>query len=216
MMSFNDAEANRVEIIDLTNVLDENLSIYSNGIYSDPPLQIETWCTIQKQGYKVSGLSMGTQTGTHIDAPAHFVEDGATLEALPLHALIGQYLWVDLNQVMQSEESEFKSIHRAETILFLTSAVQAETEISQEIFDALLELPCLVWVIVYGVRVRGHEPMYFHQALSKAGKYLIEDVNDTMAIRVRAGGEMIALPLRLRGVSGSPCRVVVRQQVKQV
>ena len=166
MMSFSDTEANTVEIIDLTKILDGNLSIYTSGTYSDPPFQIETWCTIQKQGYKVSSLSMGTQTGTHIDAPAHFVEDGATLEALPLQALVGQYLWVDLNQVMQSEESEFKPIHREETILFLTSSGQAETDISQEIFDALLELPCPVWVTVYGVRVMGHEPMYFHQALS--------------------------------------------------
>ena len=215
-MSLGDAETNTVEILDLTRVLDENLSIYTNGTYSDPPLQIETWCIIQKQGYQVSRLSMGTQTGTHIDAPAHFVEDGATLEALPLQALIGQYLWVDLHQVMEIEDSEFKSIHRDETILFLTSSVQAETEISQEIFEALLELPCLVWVSVHGVRVMGHEPIYFHRALSEAGKYLIEDVDDTLALRVRAGGEMIALPLRLSGVSGSPCRVVVRQRVRQV
>ena len=59
------------EILDLTKSLDQNLSIYIEGAYSDPPLQIETWCTIHEQGYKVSRLSMGTQTGTHIDAPAH-------------------------------------------------------------------------------------------------------------------------------------------------
>lgn len=211
-MNFSDTETNRVELIDLTKVLDENLPIYTDGRYSDPPFQIETWCTVPEQGYKVSRLALGTQTGTHIDAPAHFVEGGATLEALPLPALIGQYLWVDLNQVRQTEESEYKSLYQVEPILFLTSSGQAEPEISPELLAALLELPCLVWVIVYGVRVRGRGPLYFNQAVAKAGKYLIEEVDEMMAMRVRAGGEIIALPLRLRGASGSPCRVVVRQK----
>jgi arylformamidase len=76
-------EADMLEIIDLTKSLDENLFIYTSGNYSDPHLQIEVWCTVQEQGYKVSRLSMGTQTGTHIDAPVHFIAGGATLEALP-------------------------------------------------------------------------------------------------------------------------------------
>jgi len=215
MINSSDIESDMIEIIDLTKVLDENLSIYTNGTYSDPPLQIESWCTIQRQGYKVSRLSMGTQTGTHIDAPAHFVADGATLETLPLHAMIGQYLWVDLDKITQSEPSELRFSHRGEKILFLTSTGQTERKIAEEVFNALLKLPCLVWVTVYGVQVMGREPLYFHQSLSEAGKYLIEDIDETMAMRVKADGEMIALPLRLRGVSGAPCRVVVRQSARQ-
>ena len=71
------------EIIDLTRKLDESLSIYSGGGYSDPPLQVEAWCTIAEQGFKVSRLSMGTQTGTHIDAPAHFSPLGETSRLAP-------------------------------------------------------------------------------------------------------------------------------------
>lgn len=197
-----------MEIIDLTKPLDEDLFIYTSGSYSDPPLQIETWCTVQEQGYKVSRLAMGTQTGTHIDAPAHFVAEGATLEALPLPALIGPYLWVDLDHANPTELSELRAGHNGETILFLASAEPNGVEISQEVFNALLNLPCLVWVIVYGVRVIGREALYFHRALAEAGKYLIEDVDETTALRVKAGGQMIALPLRLKGVSGSPCRVI--------
>jgi len=206
--------ADMFEIIDLTKLLDKNLSIYTEDAYSDPPLQIETWCTIQEQGYKVSRLSMGTQTGTHIDAPAHFVFDGATLETLPLQALIGEYLWVDIDQITQDKLSELQSSSKGMSILFLTSLRQTETEISEEVFKALLNLPCLVWVIVYGIQVAECEPLYFHKALSEAGKYLIEDIDETMAMRVKADGEMIALPLRLSGTSGSPCRVIVRQSVK--
>jgi kynurenine formamidase len=200
------------EIIDLTKWLDENLTIYSEDAYSDPPLQIETWSTVQEKGFKVSRLTMGTQTGTHIDAPSHFVADGDTLEMLPLQALIGHYMWIDLDQITQTELAEL--ITNA-SILFLTcSSFQNNKNISEEVFEALLKLPCLVWVIVVGIRITGHEPMYFHKKLAETGKYLIEDVDETAAMQVKAGGEMIALPLRLRGTSGSPCRVLVKQNVK--
>ncbi len=198
-------------ILDLTRVMDEHLSIYTSGSYSDPPLQVETWCTVQQQGYAVSRLSLGTQTGTHIDAPAHFSPDGATLDALLVDALMGRYLWVDLLCVTQANLNELRSSYHQESILFLTSSNPSITDTSEDVLRALLELPCMVWVMVYGVQVAGREPLYFHQALSAAGKYLIEDVDEAVASRVRPGGELIALPLRLTGVSGSPCRVVVMQ-----
>jgi len=201
------------EILDLTRPLDDNLPIYSEGAYADPPLQIETWCTIREQGYKVSRLSMGTQTGTHIDAPAHFVLDGATLETLPLGALIGPYLWLDIDRLTLDELDTLRSRPASESILFLTSSGRTNREISEEVFSTLLKLPCPVWAIGYDIQVAGREPLYFHKALAEAGKYLIEDLDETMALRVRAGGEMIALPLRLSGTSGSPCRVIVRQSL---
>ena len=200
-----------MEIIDLTRTLDESLSIYTEGDYTDPPLEIETWSTIREQGYRVSRLTMGTQTGTHIDAPAHFLAGGATLEALPLEALVGPYLWVNLDQATQAELEALDSNPNGERILFLASSAHAEVIISQEAFNALLCLPCLVWVIANGFRVAGREEYFFNRSLAEAGKFLIEDVDESAAMRVKPGGQIIALPLRLGGVPGSPCRVIVRQ-----
>ena len=200
-----------MEIIDLTRILDDHLSIYTDGDYTDPPLEIDTWCTVQEQGYQVFCLSMGTQTGTHIDAPAHFVAGGASLEALPLQALMGLYRWVDLNQVTPAELKELGSDPSSGTILFLASSPHAEVIISQEVFNALLCLPCLVWVIANGTRVAGREEYFFNRSLAEAGKFLIEDVDESAAMLVKPGGQIIALPLRLGGVPGSPCRVIVRQ-----
>jgi kynurenine formamidase len=194
------------ELIDLTKIMDKDLSIYAEDGYSDPPLEVETWCAIQKQGYKVSRLSLGTQTGTHIDAPAHFAENGVTLEALPLQSLIGKYLLVDLDRLPQELN------HNGETILFLKSARESGSEVSKEFFETLLALPCSVWVIVYDVRITGQEFLYFNQRLAEAGKFLIENVDESAAMQVKPDGELIALPLRLTRVSGSPCRVVVRQE----
>jgi kynurenine formamidase len=201
------------ELIDLTKKLDMDLSIYAEDGYADPPLQIENWCDIQRQGYKVSRLSLGTQTGTHIDAPSHFAENGATLDALPLPSLMGKYFWVDLDAIFPHEK--INTDYQGESILFLASAGKPESEISQQLFDALLDLPCLVWVIPHDIHVTGRALFYFNQRLAEAGKFLIENVDETSAAQVKAGGELIALPLRLIGVSGSPCRVVVRQGVAE-
>jgi arylformamidase len=193
------------EIMDLTKVLDENLYIYAEGAYSDPPLQIEPWCTVQSQGYKVSRILMGTQCGTHIDAPSHFVEGGADLGALPVDALIGKYFWLDLDKAVQN-----KFDYQGESVLFLKSSAPG-IEISEDVFNTLLGFPCRVWVIIHDIRVSGRDAYYFNRALAEAGKYLVENVDELAAMQVGSSGEIFALPLKLIATSGAPCRVVVRQ-----
>jgi len=193
-----------VEILDLTKPLDEHLPIYAEENYSDPPLMIEDWCSVQSQGYKVSHVSLGTQCGTHIDAPSHFMEGGADLGALPADALLGKYCLLDLD----TEESQID--YRGEPILFLKS--KTGVEISEDLFNSLLAMPCRVWVIVYDVSVKGRDIFHFNRALAEAGKYLVENVDESAAKRVKSGGEIFALPLRLVSTSGAPCRVVVRQK----
>lgn len=194
-----------VEILDLTKPLDEHLPIYSEENYSDPPLMIEDWCSVQSQGYKVSRVSLGTQCGTHIDAPSHFLEGGADLGALPADALLGKYCLLDL-------DTEGVQIdYRGEPILFLKS--KTGVEISEDLFNSLLTMPsCRVWVIVYDVGVKGRDIFHFNRALAEAGKYLVENVDEAAAMRVKPGGEIFVLPLRLVSTSGAPCRVVVRQK----
>lgn len=193
----------KTEILDLTRTLDDNLYIYSEGSYSDPPLLIEDWCSVQSRGYKVSRVSLGTQCGTHIDAPSHFLEGGADLGALAADALMGKYCLLDLDAAAAQIE------YRGEPILFLKSGAAAE--ISQERFNSLLALPCRVWVIVYDVSVKGRDAFYFNRALAQADKYLVENLDEEAAQRVKPGGELFALPLKLAAASGAPCRVVVKQ-----
>jgi kynurenine formamidase len=191
-----------VEILDLTKPLDEHLSIYAEENYSDPPLVIEDWCSVQSQGYKVSQVSLGTQCGTHIDAPSHFFEGGANLGALPVEALFGKYCLFDLEDGLGGLD------YRGEPILFLRST--AGIDISEEVFNTLLALPCRVWVIVYDVSVKGRDIFHFNRALAQADKYLVENVDEESAQQVKPGGELFALPLKLVATSGAPCRVVVR------
>ncbi|KIY69494.1 putative cyclase [Cylindrobasidium torrendii FP15055 ss-10] len=79
-------------IIDLTHRLDANTSIYPG----DPPFSFSQCTTIEKEGYSVRNLALGTHTGTHVDAPAHFVKDGPTIDQIPLKQFSGKAVVVDV------------------------------------------------------------------------------------------------------------------------
>ena len=57
----------------------------------NPPVVVERTMDLGKgDGCTVSRLSMGAHTGTHMDAPSHFVREGATLDGLPFDAVVGR------------------------------------------------------------------------------------------------------------------------------
>lgn len=198
------------KIIDLTKRLNDRLDIYNDGAYRDPPLKIETWCTVSSQRFWVSTLQMGTQTGTHIDAPAHFVEGGAMLEVLDVAQLIGPYFFVPVEALTDLPlQGPLLNKYNDEKILFL-HAMAVHTLLPEPTFRALLALDCPVWVTSIGITIVERDPLYFHQVLAENGRFLIEDLDHNAAMHVQPGGTLIALPLRLEGVSGSPCRVIVQ------
>jgi len=88
-----------------------------------------------------------------------------------VQALIGPYLWVDLEQVTSTEASGLLSRHHGEMILFLAASGPAVADISQEVFEAILSLPCPVWVILSEIRVVGQDALYVHRGAGRSGKY---------------------------------------------
>ncbi len=207
MESLNLAET---KIFDLTKIMDDTLEIYASDTYRDPPFEVKTWSSIEEEQFWVSQLSLGTQTGTHIDAPAHFAQDGAMLDALPAKSLIGRYFWLNLDDDIEQHTTpdELLASYQQESILFLI-AYSEQTHMTEKLLDTLCALPAKVWVLAGAIRIVGQHSLYFHQCLAKHGIYLVEDLDMNIARHIKPGGELIALPLRLSGVSGAPCRVLV-------
>jgi kynurenine formamidase len=194
--------------IDLTRPMHPAMAIYAAGGYTDPPFRAARWCAIAEQGFEVWRLEMGTQTGTHIDAPAHFAAGGATLDGLAPDDLVGRYFHVDAAALASGAPGRTLAGYAGEAILFVDAT--AEVAVPEAALAALLALPCRVWVMAGALRVASREPLHLHRALAAAGNYLVEDLDPAAVPRVPARGEVIALPLRLEGVSGAPARVVVR------
>lgn len=79
-------------IVDLSHPLDTHMSIYPG----DPSFTSCPHLTLSSDGVRVQKLTIGSHTGTHIDAPSHFIAEGRTVDDIPLSDLIGTAVVVDL------------------------------------------------------------------------------------------------------------------------
>lgn len=206
-------ESKRNTIVDLTKPLNSSFIPYSTGKYTDPPLKFLDWSSLHREGFRVTQLSMGTQSGTHIDAPAHFLEDGALLEALSPDHLIGEYYLLNLPDAASlSDISELLKTYHDEKILFLRTPENSSSELSREAMQKILSMPPALLVLAGIIEIENSEPFALHRLVAGAAKYLVEDLDQKEAHNLPAHGEIFIFPLRLIGVSGSPCRVIVRVQ----
>lgn len=193
--------------IDLTRRLDEHVAIYQQDGYADPPFVVERWAARATEGFEVWRLALGTQTGTHIDAPCHFADGGATLDGLPASACIGTYRLVMAGDLASPG---FRHAWQGESHLLLDARSPGSPgAASPDAIEALLALPPPMVVMVGNLTVAHDDPLWFHRRVAQCGKFLAEDtVEDCGALP--PAGDIVALPLRLAGVSGSPARVLVR------
>ncbi|MHB8137559.1 MAG: cyclase family protein [Smithellaceae bacterium] len=205
------SKGKRDTIIDLTKPLDTSFIPFSNGQYTDPSMEISEWSTLQKDGFRVSRLSMGTQSGTHIDAPAHFLEDGARLEALSPAEFIGKYFLLNLSCVMSlSKVTESLKAYRNEEILLLKTPANQTVELSVEAMQKILSLPPLLLVLSGKIEIMDSKPFSFNRLVAEAAKFLVEDLDPQKTNSLLEHGEIFIFPLNLMGVPGSPCRVLAR------
>ncbi|MEM8571274.1 MAG: cyclase family protein [Pseudomonadota bacterium] len=191
--------------IDLTQEVGPDLPIYAEADYRDPPFEARPWSRIAENGFEVWQLSLGTQTGTHIDAPRHFLEGGASLETLPMDACTGPYHYVSKEEL--GTETAGCS-YSGERILFLDA--HPELTVSNATLTRLIALPPLVWIMAGALTIGDPDPFRLNRALAEAGKFLVEDLDPQHVSKVPVRGEAIVMPLRLMNVSGSPVRLLVR------
>lgn len=203
-------------------IIDATLPLSSEipGFPGDPPFRLEPF---RSRGdgapYNVSVLTTGTHAGTHVDAPAHFVEGGATVDQLPLEILIGKARVLDLSAV---ERVERRDLERADLrddlrVLIKTRASEKPRGRGSEAASSLSP-DAATYLVQAGIKLVGFDDLSIdppgskdfaaHLALLRAGVIVIEGLE----LRAVEPGdyEMTCLPLRLQGADGSPARVVLR------
>ena len=79
-------------IVDLSHPINSETQVYPG----DPSPSLTPATTIARDGFNVLHVSMGSQTGTHVDAPYHFLDDGARIDELDLSLFLGPATIVDL------------------------------------------------------------------------------------------------------------------------
>jgi arylformamidase len=169
----------------------------------------------------VSHISLSAHTGTHVDAPFHFVEDGPTLEEMPLSQMMGrayvQYL-PDVDLVTAEVLKRAKIPPRTRRVLFKTRNselwVRGETEFQTDF--VALSADGAKFLVERGVKLVGIDylsiapfdnPGPTHEILLKANVMILEGLNLSEVSQGRY--TFYCLPLNLQGVDGAPARAIL-------
>jgi arylformamidase len=169
----------------------------------------------------VSELSCVVHTGTHVDAPLHFIDGAAAVESLPLDVLVGPCTVIGADPGQGDLlPADLEQLRDPERILFRTPNSrrwsQPEAGFARDyvaVGDALAtELvrrgTRLVGVDYLSVERFDSPDHVVHKTLLAAGIVVVEGL-DLSAVRP-GRYELICLPLRLVGSDGSPARVLLR------
>jgi arylformamidase len=207
-----------MKIYDVTVPISKDMIVYPG----DPPVRIERKATIGKNGskYNLSRISLGSHTGTHIDPPFHFIEDGITVDKLPLELLMGRVRVVEITSHQIDESALRECNFTADVrILFKTRNSYLWSE-KQFVEDFVTITPGAAAMLVdNGIKVVGidyvsveklgnGEPL-IHQTLLKAGTLIIEGL-DLREVEP-SDYDMVCLPLKIKDGDGAPARVVLRR-----
>ncbi|MCM2466232.1 cyclase family protein [Methanoculleus oceani] len=188
----------------------------------DPPVRISHALSMERgDPSTVSLLEMGAHTGTHMDAPAHFVRGGTGIGDIPLDASIGPARVIPIRDrtSIQPDELAEHSIQRSERVLFKThnsehcwdtdAFVEDFVYISEAAAEYLAERQVrLIGVDYLSVGGFHADGVKIHRTLLNAGIWIIEGLN---LKQVPPGQvDLVCLPLKILGGDGAPARVLVR------
>jgi arylformamidase len=203
----------------VTLPLSERLAVWPG----DPPVGV---ARLGEGLPAVSALSMSSHAGTHVDAPAHFIRGGATVDALPLEILVGRAWvahWPGPGPITAAAMATAGIPQGAERLLIRTdNSNRADAGVPFDPGFVALAADAADWLLVRGVRLVGidgpsiepfiapGEPV--HRALLAAGVVIVEGL---ALAEIAAGAyELICLPLRIAGCDGAPARVVLMRDMQ--
>lgn len=190
---------------------------------SDPPVQLIPKSHRSRDGshtVRLTSIAMGSHTGTHIDAPWHFVDDGRRLNDIPVATLVGPATVFEIPPVgsIGRKEVDALDLDGVERVLFKTTNsshwsddgfyedfVYLEPEGARILVDRGVKLVGIDYLSIDRFKSETH-PTHF--VLLEQNVVILEGLNLS---RVPPGiYQMVALPLNLQDVDGAPTRVILQ------
>lgn len=167
-----------------------------------------------------TSISLGVHTGTHVDAPWHFVEEGEKIDEIDLDVLIGPVYVLDFRSAKEVDAQMLEDSDLPDDALRLllrtsNSELWSRTDRFRKDYVALTA-DAARWVVNRGIRCIGidylsiqkyDDPPLTHETLLRAGVAILEGLNLN---RVPAGQyKLLCLPLRLSGCEAAPARALL-------
>ncbi|NLO38458.1 MAG: cyclase family protein [Ruminiclostridium sp.] len=205
-----------MKILDVTRPVISNMTVWPG----DEGALLERTASISRGSMvNVSRVHMGVHTGTHVDAPLHFIDGGKSIDELDVQLFTGWVRVVDVRHEKSIQPEQICSLpgEKNEAVFFRTSYSEKTLE---EPFDTEftgLSFEAASFLLAQGVRVIGTDALSIeaynskdfpvHYALLGNEVLIVEG----LCLKGVAPGRYryVCMPLLLKGSDGSPARVVL-------
>jgi kynurenine formamidase len=217
------------------NIYDLTHSFNSSTPYfpSFPRYCAQPLATVSKDGYEIHKLTFSSHIGTHIDASSHFIQNGLTVDKIPLSTLIGPAVIIDLSDNIQPKQKiTWQDIESYESalkpgIIAVICTGWYEKWGTEEYFNhPYLMKEVAEEFVARGIKVvavdffgpdetvldgQSGNGFIFHEVILGAGVIIAENLTNVKPLVGLSNVHVSLLPLKLEGVDGSPIRAIAWQ-----
>lgn len=193
----------------------------------NPRVQTSPLKDIAVDGWNITRVTFDTHAGTHLDAPSHQLPGGVSLDGVDLARCVGSAFICDLRHIPAHQDIEvddFDPWHErivpGARVIYRTDWTRRFGEPDYRIGFPCPSVACAEWLAGRGIVLLGMDtpsvgPVYraardviaVHLPLLRAGVVIVEEMANLGEIATDSF-ELIALPLRLTGLDGSPTRAI--------
>ena len=203
-------------LIDMTHTITPEIPVYPGS----PAPSLSPACTFTRDGFRETLLTLSSHTGTHMDAPAHLLQDGRTLDDMPMSQFSGRATVLDVSQegpVITEEflRANYEAIHCADFILFYTGwEGRWGTEGFLEDAFPVPDEAAARYLVSRGLKGVGTDaasidrltgPRTVHTTLMKSGAVILESLC-LKKVQGRKDFLFFALPMKFKNTDGAPVR----------
>ncbi|MGH1525224.1 cyclase family protein [Leifsonia sp. L25] len=213
-----------MRVIDLSHPIHSGMTVFPG----DPSVRVEPAVTIAEAGVSVLRLELGSHTGTHVDAPSHTVEGGATIDAVDLGRLVGPARVIDVSGLPPRTRIRPEDVRDAlraiepGTIVLVRTGWSTQFDEPGYLDHPYLDVGIATALLDAGVTVVGVDALNpdetvaddpepslpFHDVFLGAGGLIIENLTGLDRVTA-ASPRFVGLPLPIAGGDGAPLRAVV-------
>jgi len=207
------------KIVDLSHPITNDTKVYPG----DPEPNITVATTKENEGYNLFNVFLGSQSGSHVDAPYHFDSKGKTIDKMDLSYFMGKALIIDVSYKKSEEEISLDEVKKYEEKIKNSDIVLFRTDwYKKEKTDEFYEHPFLSkeageYLLSLDIKTLGIDTINLDN--SGGTEFPIHDmyaeneglIAENLAFFDKVDFEepfVIFLPLRLIGCDGSPVRAV--------
>ena len=211
-----------MKLLDLTLTVSENIPTFPG---SPQPSFVQDK-NIKNDGYNSELLFLSSHTGTHLDAPYHFLEKGKKIHEISLKRLVSSAILVKSRKKgdqpitktdIQKFEKKHGKIPSGSTVIFWTGWQKMIKNISYFIRNPGLSTAAAKYLVSKKINLVGTDSPSIdlgkdkrfpvHHIFSKNNVLIVENLTNLEKIR-SSKFHFVVLPLKLKGATGSPVRAI--------